>query len=66
MMDCRLVDREAVRVRGEGKISVDVKAPRGTKVKAEGGGLFKKTEVTRQSQKEPAREGPSAAPPAME
>jgi hypothetical protein len=36
-----------------------VKAPAGTKVDAEGGGLFKETQVRRQTQMEPAQEGPS-------
>jgi hypothetical protein len=44
----------AQKVEGTGKLSVHVNAPRGTKVGAEGGGLFKKTEVTRQTQMEPA------------
>jgi len=46
------------RVTGTGKLSVDVKAPRGTKVEAEGGGLFKKTEIDRQTQMEPAQSAP--------
>jgi hypothetical protein len=37
-----------VDVSSSGKLSVDVKAPEGTKVKAEGAGVFKKTEVSRQ------------------
>jgi hypothetical protein len=44
----------AQRVEGTGKLSVHVNAPKGTKVGAEGGGIFKKTEVTRQTQMEPA------------
>jgi hypothetical protein len=46
------------RVHGTGKLSVDVKAPRGTKVDAEGDGLFKKTEIDRQTQMEPAQSAP--------
>jgi hypothetical protein len=42
------------RVEGTGKISVDVNAPRGTKVSASSGGLFKKVSVQRQTQMEPA------------
>jgi hypothetical protein len=41
-------------VTGTGKISVDVNAPKGTNVKASGGGLFKKTEVKRQTQMDTA------------
>jgi hypothetical protein len=37
-------------VTGTGKISVDVNAPKGTNVRAQGGGLFKQTEVRRQTQ----------------
>jgi hypothetical protein len=44
----------AQRVEGTGKITVDVNAPKGTRVGAEGGGLFKKTEVQRNTQMEPA------------
>jgi hypothetical protein len=49
-----LDNQMAQKVEGTGKLSVHVNAPRGTKVGAEGGGLFKKTEVTRQTQMEPA------------
>jgi hypothetical protein len=49
----------SVNVNGSGKISVEVKAPAGTKAGAEGEGLFKKTEVTRQVQMEPASGGPA-------
>jgi hypothetical protein len=48
------------KVEGTGKISVDVKAPRGTKVGASGGGLFKKTEIERTPQMQEAKEGPAA------
>jgi hypothetical protein len=60
-----LADRQQVdggqaasKVEGTGKITVDVNAPKGTSVSAEGGGLFKKTEVNRQTQMEPAERGP--------
>jgi len=46
------------KVEGTGKITVDVNAPKGTNVDASGGGLFKKTEINRQTQMEPARVGP--------
>jgi hypothetical protein len=49
-----LDDQMAQKVEGTGKLSVHVNAPRGTKVGAEGRGIFKKTEVTRQTQMEPA------------
>jgi hypothetical protein len=42
------------KVEGSGRISVDVSAPRGTKFTAEGGGIFKQTEVSRSIQMEPA------------
>jgi hypothetical protein len=48
------------RVEGHGKISVDVKAPRSTKVSASGGGIFKKTEVERTPQMQEAKGGPPA------
>jgi hypothetical protein len=47
-----------IKVDGSGKITVDVNAPKGTKVGAEGGGLFKDVEVNRQVQMEPAAGGP--------
>jgi hypothetical protein len=43
------------KVTGNGKITVDVNAPKGVKVGAESSGLFKQTEVNRQTQMEPAR-----------
>jgi hypothetical protein len=46
------------KVEGTGKISVDVNAPKGTKVGAEGGGIFKDVEINRQTQMEPAKKGP--------
>ncbi|MGY8661766.1 CHAP domain-containing protein [Bradyrhizobium sp. UFLA05-109] len=46
------------KVEGSGKISVDVNAPKGTTVGAEGKGIFKDVEINRQTQMEPARKGP--------
>lgn len=51
------------RVEGTGKISVDVNAPPNVHVRALGGGLFKRTEINRQTQMEPARQGPGASVP---
>ncbi|MBR0940978.1 CHAP domain-containing protein [Bradyrhizobium liaoningense] len=48
----------ANKVEGSGKISVDVNAPKGTKVDAQGGGIFKDVEINRQTQMERARSGP--------
>ena len=48
----------STRVEGTGKLTVDVNAPKGTNVGAEGGGLFKKVEMNRQTQMSPARRGP--------
>jgi uncharacterized protein (TIGR02594 family) len=50
------------KVEGTGKLSVNVNAPKGTGVNAEGGGLFKNVEVNRQTQMAPARRGPVAEP----
>jgi hypothetical protein len=63
-LDRQQLDRTqaaSTKVEGTGKISVDVNAPKGTNVGAEGGGLFKNVEINRQTQMEPARRGP--APP---
>jgi hypothetical protein len=49
------------RVEGSGKLTVDVNAPAGTKVAAEGGGIFKTVETNRQVQMAPASEGPSTS-----
>jgi hypothetical protein len=62
VLDTAPLDRassQRVDVNGTGKISVDVRAPPMTKVAAEGDGLFKKTEVARQTQMQLAQEGPS-------
>jgi hypothetical protein len=47
------------KVNGSGKITVDVNAPKGTHVGAEGGGLFKDVEINRQTQMLPASRGPA-------
>jgi hypothetical protein len=44
----RELDAATPTVNGKGKLDVDVNAPRGVVVKAEGEGLFNKTETTRQ------------------
>ena len=59
--DREQIDRSqsaAQKVEGSGKISVDVNAPKGTKVDAEGKGIFKDVEINRQTQMEPAKKGP--------
>ncbi len=59
--DRRQLDASQVastKVEGTGKLSVDVNAPKGTNVSAEGGGLFKKVEMNRQTQMSPAKRGP--------
>jgi hypothetical protein len=48
----------AQKVEGSGKITVEVNGPKGTKVDAEGGGIFKDVEINRQTQMEPAKKGP--------
>jgi uncharacterized protein (TIGR02594 family) len=63
--DRQQIDRSqtaTTKVEGTGKLSVDVKAPKGTQVDASGGGLFKQTEINRQTQMEPARRGPVPTP----
>jgi hypothetical protein len=52
--------RQGVKVEGTGKLTADINAPPGTNVKMEGGGLFKKTEINRQTQMAPAEVGPAA------
>jgi hypothetical protein len=63
MLDRTPLDRSAARdvnVNGTGKISVDFKnMPKGVRGDAEGEGLFKKTEVARQTAMEPAKDGPN-------
>lgn len=48
-----------VKVTADGSLKVDVNAPPGTKVSAEGNGLFKKKTITRSTQMEPAESGPT-------
>jgi hypothetical protein len=48
------------KVEGTGKLTVDVNAPEGTKVAAEGDGLFKTVETNRQTQMAEASSGPEA------
>ena len=48
-----------MKVEGSGKLSVDVNAPKGTRVGAQGKGLFKTVEINRQTQMEPAKRGPA-------
>jgi hypothetical protein len=50
------VDRQMTehRVTGTGQLDVNVNAPKGTQVAAQGGGLFKRTSVNRRAQMEPA------------
>jgi hypothetical protein len=48
-----------VNISGAGKISVDVRAPPGTSVDAQGEGFFKSTEITRLTQMMPADFGPA-------
>jgi hypothetical protein len=48
-------------VEGTGSIDVNVSAPAGTRVAAQGGGLFKKINMTRQTQMEHAQGGPSTS-----
>lgn len=47
------------KVEGSGKITVDVNGPKGTKVGAEGGGLFKDVQINRSTQMLPASRGPA-------
>ncbi len=47
-----------VNISGAGKIQVDVRAPPGTSVDAQGDGFFKSTEITRLTQMMPADMGP--------
>ena len=47
-----------VKVEGSGKLTTDIKAPRGTKVGLSGSGLFRRTEMSRQTQIELAADEP--------
>jgi hypothetical protein len=59
MLDRDMDRGMAQTVKGEGKLTVDVSAPAGTRVGAEGSGLFKTVETNRQVQMAKASEGPS-------
>lgn len=59
-LDQQMARETTQKVEGTGKLTVDVNAPAGTKVAAEGGGLFKQTQVNRQTQMARAAEGPAA------
>ncbi|TYL87443.1 CHAP domain-containing protein [Bradyrhizobium cytisi] len=62
--DRRQIDGTQVaehKVTGDGKISVDVNAPKGTNVGAKGGGLFKRVEINRQTQMSEAPRGPKGS-----
>jgi hypothetical protein len=59
-LDQQMAREVSHKVEGSGKLTVDVNAPAGTKVAAEGQGLFKKVETNRQTQMAPAAEGPIA------
>jgi hypothetical protein len=52
---------QSMKVEGSGKLCVDVNAPKGTRVGAQGKGLFKTVEINRQTQMEPAKRGPADA-----
>src|SRR5207253_450844 len=57
------INREnAQKVEGTGKLTVDVNAPRGTKVDAKGGGLFKRVQMNRSMQMTPPASGARPAP----
>jgi hypothetical protein len=60
MLDRSALSRaQEVKLSGGAKLSVDVNAPAGTRVRTSThGGLFKTTEVQRQTQMEPAQSGP--------
>jgi hypothetical protein len=53
-----LPGRVATKVEGTGSITVDVNAPRGTKVDAEGGGIFREVKKNQLMQMEPSAVGP--------
>jgi hypothetical protein len=71
-LDRRAFDRAStnnVNVNGTGSLRVDVNAPQGTRVNAQGGGLFQNIEMNRSVQMEHARtgsmfntEGPNSPP----
>ena len=57
-MDKAQGNEMSAKVEGTGKLTVDVNGPKGTKVGAEGGGLFKEVQVNRSTQMLPAARGP--------
>ena len=57
-MDKAQGDEMSAKVEGTGKLTVDVNGPKGMKVDAEGGGLFKDVEINRSTQMLPAAKGP--------
>lgn len=56
----RLDAASGAKISATGKLTVDVNAPKGTHVGAEGGGLFKNVEINRQTQMDPADRGPAS------
>jgi hypothetical protein len=50
--------KQQVEVNGSGTLTANINAPKGTTATMEGEGLFKKTVVNRQTQMEPAQQGP--------
>jgi hypothetical protein len=55
----RLLDAfKPVQVEGTGTLTADIRAPAGTRVGLEGGGLFRRTQLNRQTQMAYAAEGP--------
>jgi hypothetical protein len=59
--DRRMVDEGAdrpVKVQGEGTLTANINAPKGTDVKASGGGIFRRIQVNRQNQMASAQRGP--------
>jgi hypothetical protein len=51
-----------VKVQGDGTLTANINAPKGTDVTLGGGGIFRKLTVNRQQQMEPARGGPVDGP----
>ena len=51
--------QRAAKVEATGKLTADIRAPQGTHVGVEGGGVFRNVEVNRQVQMAHARGGPS-------
>jgi len=57
---------EPIQVNGSGTIDVNVRAPRGTSVRANGDGMFTKVNMNRRNAEEPAAQGPPAETPALQ